>query len=97
MTIDVAVQLNEEAVEAIARLAAELVLERLDAAAPAGDWFTIDEAATFLRCKPRRIYDLRSSGRLGRFSEGGRALVSRRELAALVVDEDARGGVRAAA
>lgn len=92
--MELGVHLSEEAVEAIARVAAELVLERLDTAAPAGDWLTIDEAAAVLRCKARRIYDLRSSGRLGRYSEGGRALVSRRELVALVVDEDARGGIR---
>jgi excisionase family DNA binding protein len=95
--MELGLQLPEEAIDAIARRAAELVLERLDAAAPAGEWLTIDEACAFLRCKPRRIYDLRSDGRLGRYSEGGRALVSRKELAALVVDEDARGGVRRAA
>lgn len=95
--MDVSVQLNEETIEAIARVAAELVLERLDAASPAGEWLTIEEAAAFLRCKPRRIYDLRSDGRLARYSEGGRALVARRELVVLVVDQDARGGIRRAA
>lgn len=95
--MDLNVQLSEEAIDAIARRAAELVLERLDAASPAGEWLTIDEAAVFLRCKPRRIYDLRSDGRLGRYSEGGRALVARHELVGLVVDEDARGGIRRAA
>lgn len=88
--MQVGLQLPDDVVEAIARRAAELVLQRLDDLAPASEWLSIDEAAAFLRCKPQRIYDLRSDGRLSRHAEGGRALVARRELALLVVDEDAR-------
>jgi excisionase family DNA binding protein len=57
---------------------------------------TVDEAAEFLRCRPKRIYDLRTSGRLARYSEGGRALVLRAEVERLVVDEDVASPVRAA-
>jgi excisionase family DNA binding protein len=89
--MELGLQLPDEVVDAIARRAAELVLERLDAAAPAGEWLTIEEAAELLRCKPQRIYDLRSDGRLGRHSEGGRALVARAS-SRLVVDEDAAVG-----
>lgn len=96
--VELGLQLPEEVVDAIARRAAELVLERLDQLAPAGEWLTVPEAAEFLRCRPQRVYDLRADGRLTRHVEGGRALVARRELAALVVDQDARPGrVRAAA
>jgi hypothetical protein len=96
--MELGLQLPDEAIEAIARRAAELVLERLDQAPAAGEWFSIDEAAEFLRCSKQRIYDLRGDGRLTRFVEGGRALVARAELVGLVVDQDARGGrVRAAA
>ncbi len=82
-------------VEAIAARAAELVLEQLaDRRAPATDgrWLTVEEAAAFLRCKPQRIYELRSSRQLTPHYEGqggadgrrGRALVDRQELEALI-------------
>jgi len=82
-------QLNvpPEAVEAIARRAAELVLEQLGDRAGAGELLTVPEAAEYLHCSPQRIYELRSSGRLPRTSEGGRALVRRADLDGLVVDE----------
>lgn len=85
--MELGLQLPDEAIEAIARRAAELVLERIDELQPASDWLTVDEAAAFLRCEKQRIYDLRGDGRLSRFMEGGRALVSRRELSALVRDD----------
>lgn len=97
--MELGLQLPDEVVEAIARRAAELVLEQLDElAASRSDWLSIEEAAAFLRCQPKRIYDLRTSGRLTRHVEGGRALVARAELVGLVVDLDGRGpGVRRAA
>lgn len=86
--MNVALQLSEEVLEAIARRAAALVLERQalerEQASP---YVSIEEAAEFLRCKPRRVYDLRSSGRLASYSEGGRALVDRAELELLVVED----------
>ncbi|MGH3024775.1 MAG: helix-turn-helix domain-containing protein [Gaiellaceae bacterium] len=42
------------------------------------------EAAEMLRCKPQRVYDLRSAGRLPRTTEGGRAVVRRVDLERLV-------------
>lgn len=50
-------------------------------------WLTVDEAAELLRCKPQRIYEMRSSGRLTPHKEGGRAVVSRVDVAALVVKD----------
>jgi Helix-turn-helix domain len=77
-----------EVVEAIAQRAAQLTRQLELEENPVSPYMTIDEAAEFLRCKAKRIYDLRSSARLTRINEGGRALVLRAEIEALVVDED---------
>jgi excisionase family DNA binding protein len=45
---------------------------------------TTAEAAEYLRAKPQRVHDLLSAGRLTRHKEGGRTLVSRAEVEALV-------------
>src|SRR5262249_51538440 len=57
-------------------------------AEPTGDLLSVLEAAQVLRCKPRRVYDLRSAGRLPRTVEGGRAVVRRSDLDKLVADDD---------
>lgn len=49
-------------------------------AQPPSPWATVEEAATFLRCKPQRIYDLCSAGELRRHREGGRLLILRSDL-----------------
>lgn len=89
------VHLPDEFVDAVARRAAELVLEELrrdDAPSQAaGRWLTVEQAAAYIAAAPQRIYDLRSSGRLTDHREGGRALVDREELDALIVaDRPAR-------
>ena len=48
---------------------------------------SVAEAAEMLRCKPQRVYDLRSAGRLPRTTEGGRAVVRRADLKRLVAEE----------
>lgn len=69
--------------EAIAARAAELVLAQVESREPSrSPYMTIKEAAAFARCKRQRIDDLLSSGRLRRYKEGGRTLVSRGELEA---------------
>ena len=45
---------------------------------------TVKQAAALIGAKPQRIYDLLSQRRLTRYKEGGRTLVSREELEALV-------------
>ncbi len=50
------------------------------------DLLSVAEAASVLRCKPQRVYDLRSSGRLPRTTEGGRAVVRRSDLERLVAE-----------
>jgi excisionase family DNA binding protein len=47
-------------------------------------WLTVEEAANRLRCKRQRIYDLLSQRKLSRHKEGGRTLVCRGEVDALV-------------
>jgi excisionase family DNA binding protein len=74
-------------VEAIAERAAELVLERhvtADPSAAASPFVTPMEAAELLRCDRQRVYDLLSKRRLSRLKEGGRTLLDRAEVLALV-------------
>jgi excisionase family DNA binding protein len=55
---------------------------------PSKRWLTIDEAADYIGSTRKRIYDLRSAGRLSRTGDGSRVLVNRQEL------DDLIGGVR---
>lgn len=70
---------------------AERVVRRLQAAPtpPEIELLSVQEAAEALRCKPQRIYDLRSLGRLPRTVEGGRAVVRRSDLERLVAEDSA--------
>ncbi len=55
--------------------------------APSTELLSVVEAASVLRCKPQRVYDLRSAGRLPRTVEGGRAVVRRSDIERLVEEE----------
>jgi excisionase family DNA binding protein len=72
-----------ELVEQIAERVAD-ILEQRQRPQSERRWLTVSEAAAYLGAKPQRVYDLRSSGRLGRHGDGGRALVDRRELDNLI-------------
>lgn len=85
-------QLPDELLDAIAERAAVLALERLERQGPASEFLTVDEAAELLRCKPQRIYDMRSDGRLSKFGDGSRALVMRSELIAHTLPRAPRNG-----
>jgi hypothetical protein len=80
-------------VEAFVDRVAERLIEKLDERIPRGvepgqsELLSVPEAAAVLRCKPQRVYDLRSAGRLPRTTEGGRAVVRRRDLEQLVAEE----------
>lgn len=80
MTDELLLPFPPELVEAIAQRAAALVLDQL------GDGrsdrpLNVDEAAEFLRCRPQRIYDLVSEGRLAvPLRDGKRLLFTRDEL-----------------
>jgi excisionase family DNA binding protein len=65
-----------DALEALARRAAELVREGLE-----DRGFTdVQGAAEFLACNPDRIYALTSAGRIPHHKDGSRLLFDRREL-----------------
>jgi len=49
------------------------------------EFLSVAEAAELLRCKPQRIYDLVSDGRLERFKDGSRVLVRRADVVAHVL------------
>lgn len=74
------VDLPEVVLERVAERAAAIVLERLESSEP--EFLSVGEAAELARCKPQRIYDLRSARVLSRIGDGSRALVSRAELVA---------------
>lgn len=74
-----AVEIFGQIVEAVKqRVLSEIAESNQPSETP--EFVTIDEACEFLRCNKQRIYDLRSSGRLTRFSDGSKALVSTAEL-----------------
>gem|GEM_PF-1517918 len=79
------VELSPEQVEQIAERAAELVASRLPRQdQPRSPYFTVPEAAEYLRTKRQRIDDLLSLGRLTRVKDGGRTLIARAEIEAYV-------------
>jgi len=82
-----AFELSDEAIAAIAERAAALVLERLTPPTPTSEYLSVDEAADLLRSGRQRVYDLCSSGRLRRYKDGARVLVSRAEIEAHLVGE----------
>ena len=64
-----------ELLEAIAARAAELIEDRRrEEAEP---WIGVEEAAEYLACKPQRVYDLTSQGRLEHRKDGRRLLFRR--------------------
>lgn len=83
--IELRVTLSDEQMAQIVEQVADVLEARqAEASQPASRWLTVDQAAGYIGARPQRIYDLRSSGRLSRCGDGGRALVDRRELDALV-------------
>ncbi|MDX6592752.1 MAG: Helix-turn-helix domain [Gaiellales bacterium] len=81
--------LPPETLEAIAQRVADILEERQSQTSPGivTRWLTVDQAAQYIGANRQRVYDLRSSGRLSRHGDGGRALVDRHELDELVEGE----------
>jgi excisionase family DNA binding protein len=75
------VALSDADVERIARA----VRTQAGDEATAEPWFDVPRAAAYLACKKKRIYDLKSEGRLRYAKEGGR-LVFRREWLDAVIE-----------
>lgn len=65
----------EELLEAIA----DRVAQRIDSS-PVSPLLTVEEAAQYLRCRPKRIYDLTSQRRLKFLKDGSRTLIRRDAL-----------------
>lgn len=72
-----------ELVEAIAQRTADLLAERLPNRPE--PYMTVEEAATYLACSPKRIYALKAEGRLAHFRDGSRLLFRRSDLDAALV------------
>jgi excisionase family DNA binding protein len=77
-----------ELVERVAVRVAESLADRLTPAPDVSPWLNVDEAAEWLRCKPKRIYDLVSQHRLQAHHDGSRLLFRRDELDAYVLEAD---------
>jgi excisionase family DNA binding protein len=65
-------------VPAIAERVADLLAQRV--AEERSPWMTVDEAAVYLRCKAKRVYDLVGQSRLPGHKDGSRLLLHRDEL-----------------
>lgn len=79
--------LLDEVVARVAERVVELLSSVREVTAQLGgstDLLSVREAALALRCKPQRIYDLRSSGRLPKTTEGRRAVVRRSDIDGLI-------------
>jgi excisionase family DNA binding protein len=85
--MSLAIPLPQQLVDEIARKVADLIS---DQHAPAPDYLTPAEAADYLRCKPQRIYDLTSQGRLRARKDGSRSLFKRSDLDAYLAGEASR-------
>ncbi len=82
-------ELPPELVEAIAERAAELVAERTPAE-NGSPWLNVEEAAAYLRCDRKRIYNLKSAGRLPSAQDGTRPLFHHAVLDAYLLGGDVR-------
>lgn len=72
----IALELPDELLEAVAKRAAEIVLERGES----DEWLTSDQAAEYLKCGRRRIFNLVSEKRVPVHREGVRLLFLKSEL-----------------
>jgi excisionase family DNA binding protein len=79
-SLDLAIAMLDSLAPALAERVAELLAERLPGTVEQSPWLTVNEAADYLRCTPKRIYDLLSQSRLPRHKDGSRVLLRRAEL-----------------
>ncbi len=77
--------LAPEHLEAIAARVADLLAAR--APATSSPYLTVTEAADYMRCKPPRVHDLCSQGRLPRVKDGARLLVRRADVDAYLAGD----------
>jgi excisionase family DNA binding protein len=77
--------ISPEALELLAERVADM-LRVPDQPSPPSPYMTVAQAAENICAKPQRVYDLLSAGRLQRYKDGSRVLVSRTELDAYLGD-----------
>jgi excisionase family DNA binding protein len=78
----------DELVERVAVRVAELLVDRMPAPADSSPWLNVEEAAEYMRCKPKRVYDLVSQRRLRAHRDGSRLLLHRDDLDAYLLEGD---------
>lgn len=86
----VTLQVDPALLAQLADLVEPIIRERLAREAepaPSSPFFTIAEAAEFLRTKRQRVDDLLSRGSLTRHKDGARTLIERAELERYVAAE----------
>jgi excisionase family DNA binding protein len=70
-------------VEAVAQRVAALLAEQLPNRPE--PYMSVEEAASYLGCKPKRIYELKAQGRIAHYRDGSRLLFRRADLDAALV------------
>ena len=93
--MNVEIVIPPDVIETIAMRAAEIAVERIGVPSPASEpspYFTVEEAATFLRCSRSRVDDLLSQRKLTRVKDGRRTLVVRAEVETYLRRETRRRG-----
>jgi excisionase family DNA binding protein len=88
---EIKLTITDEAIEAIAARAAELVLEQIGREPETSPYLSVAEAADYLRSSKQRVYDLLSSGRVTRRKDGARVLVERAELDRYLASNGSKG------
>ena len=78
MAPSVSLSVPPEFVEAVAQHVADLLAEHQTA--DPTPYLTVEEAAEYLRCKPKRVYDLCSQRRIDFCKDGSRTLLRRIDL-----------------
>jgi Helix-turn-helix domain len=86
---ELTVALPDDFLEHVARRVAEILAPRFAEPTVWPEYMTIKQACEYAGFAPQRLYDLRSSGKLTRFSDGdgksGSARISRAQLDELLV------------
>lgn len=78
MAPSVSLSIPPEFVEAVAQHVADLLAKHQTT--DLTPYMTVEEAAEYMRCRPKRIYDLTSQRRLPFVKDGSRTLLRRADL-----------------
>lgn len=82
--MNVRLDVPDALVEAVAARVAEL----LTTATTTSDLLTVTEAAEYLRCAPKRVYDLTSQRRLDFVKDGSRTLIRREAIDKYLTEQE---------